>query len=1082
MSRLSISLLGPLQVTLDDELIVDFATDKVRALLAYLVVESGRPHRREKLAGLLWPEQSQQKARQNLRKTLARMRQVIGDDQEIAVPFLLVSRETLQFNAESNYWLDVAMFTDLAKTCKEHRHRHQGTCLLCMRRLAQMTELYRGDFLDQFFLKDSESFEEWSMLTREWLHRAAVDALAHLARYHERRGEYSQARAYAWKQVELDPWREESHRHLMRLLALDGQRSAALTQYQTCRRSLADELGVEPTSETTSLYEQIRADEPLSPPIFPHNLPPSPTPFVGREDELEDLVKLLADPDRRLLSLVGPGGIGKTRLALQAAQTQIGAFVDGVNFASLASISSVEFLLPTLANALNFSFQGHQAPQEQLLSYLKEKDILLVLDNLEHLLKSTELLAQVLQRAPGVVLLVTSRERLNLQEEWVYDVEGLSYPANGVVDDVEGCSAIELFYQSARRAREDFVLEASDIPYVVHICQLVEGMPLAIELAAAGITVCSLRDIIKDIKHNFDILSTFLRNVPERHRSVRAIFEQSWNLLTKQEQQVFARLSVFQGGFERQGAQQVAKSSLPILTTLIHKSLLRHDTRGRYQFHQLLRQFAAEKQADLFPHTQTTHHRHAEYYAEFLQQREDMLKGGQQRQALQEISVEIDNIRVAWKWAIDQIKNGQNEVQALNVIQEAAKSLSMFYPTQGLYQEGKNVFGQAVLVLDNDFSLDQKDLLLGRLLVYQGKCCEFTEHSDKAAQLFQQSLNIFQQLDARHETALPLHGLGYMAHIRGEYVQAERYFQDSMTIYEEIGDTWGVANVLSMLCLVERRCGAYSQAKRHAQEALVIRREIGDQVGIAANLKNLGLVDCDLGEYGEAKEALLEALEICYQFDHKVGIADTLTGLCQTAFRLGDIEAAQQYGKQSLAVHQEIGDYWGVAISFNNLGYMALELGEYRQAKTHFIEGVAIYQQIGIKSGLANTLCNLGETYYYLENYSEAKKYLYQALQIAQEIGAIPATLKILVSLVLLWIQDGKTMQSLELLAFALDQSEIIRDSKEQAKALFTELTKDLAHEVVAEAIARGQACKLDSLVANILGDEEMRVSPSPVV
>jgi predicted ATPase len=655
-----------------------------------------------------------------------------------------------------------------------------------------------------------------------------------------------------------------------------------------------------------------------------------------------------------------------------------------------------------------------------------------------------------------VALLVTSRERLNLQEEWVYKVEGLSYPADGAAEDVEACSAIELFRQSARRARQDFTLAEPEIAYVVRICQLVEGMPLAIELAAAGTAVCSLRDITQDIEHNLDALATLMRNVPERHRSVRATFEHSWNLLAVQEQQVFARLSVFQGGFERQAAQQVAETSLAVLTTLIHKSLLRCDATGRCQLHQLLRQFAAEKLAELFPQTKTTLHRHADYYAAFLRRREEALKGGQQREALQEIAVEIDNVRGAWQWALAQVKTGQNEAGALAVLQQAAKSLYLFYTTRDWYQEGKEVIGQAVLALDDDAATGQKGLLLGRLLAYQGKCCEFTEHSDNAPQLFEQSLEIFRRLETWRETALPLHGLGYMACIRGEYAQAERYFQDSMAIYSEVEDAWGIANVHNNLCLVARRRGAFSQAKR------------------------LGLVDCDLGEYAEAKKVLLEALELCRQLDHKVGIADTLTGLCQAAFRLGKVEAAQQFGQQSLTVHREIGDYWGVAIAFNNLGRMAAELGDYAQAKDYYQEGVTLFQQIGIKSGLANTLGNLGEACRNLGDYAGARQYLHQALQIAQEIGAIPTVLKNLVGLAALWAQQGKTTHGLELLAFAIHQSAITQDTKEQATALSAELAADLAPDVAAEAKARGQALKLDALVAEILRDEGASVPSSP--
>jgi DNA-binding SARP family transcriptional activator len=387
MARLSIFLLGPLQVALDDEPIVDFVTDKARALLAYLAVESDRPHRRDALAGLLWPERSQQKARQNLRQALNRARQAIGDNRDVAVPFLLISRKNLQFNADSDYWLDVAAFTSLVKACKGHRHRHREMCLPCMRRMAQMAELYRGDFLDQFSLPDSETFEEWALLTREWLRREAVEALAYLARYHERRGEYSQARAYAWRQIGLDPWQEKSHRHLMWLLALDGQRSAALAQYEACRRALAEELGVEPDAETTSLYEHIRAGGSPSFPAPLHNLPPSPTHFVGREEELQDLAELLADPDQRLLSLVGPGGIGKTRLALQVAADHLGIFGDGVAFVPLAHIDEAKHFVPAIASGLGVSFHGGQDPEEQILNYLRPREMLLALDIVEHVLE-----------------------------------------------------------------------------------------------------------------------------------------------------------------------------------------------------------------------------------------------------------------------------------------------------------------------------------------------------------------------------------------------------------------------------------------------------------------------------------------------------------------------------------------------------------------------------------------------------------------------------------------------------------------------------------------------------------------------
>ena len=250
MTRLSLSLFGPFRITLDNVAVTDFATDKVRALLAYLAVEANHPHRRDVLAGLLWPDQPQRRARHNLRQALSNLRQALGDQENDREPFLLVTRQTVQFNPDSDYWLDVAAFTALSTTSSKHHHRRQGNCVSCIRRMTQMADLYGGSLLEQFFLSDSSTFEEWATLEREWLNREVMEALHHLTNYHERRGDYAQAREYAQRQVQLEPWREEAHRQLMRLLALDGQRSAALAQYQTCRRTLAEELNVEPMTET----------------------------------------------------------------------------------------------------------------------------------------------------------------------------------------------------------------------------------------------------------------------------------------------------------------------------------------------------------------------------------------------------------------------------------------------------------------------------------------------------------------------------------------------------------------------------------------------------------------------------------------------------------------------------------------------------------------------------------------------------------------------------------------------------------------------------------------------------------------
>jgi DNA-binding SARP family transcriptional activator len=390
MAHLSLVLLGALRLELDGTPVTAFESDKVRALLAFLAVEADRPHRRDALAGLLWPERPERAAHLSLNQALANLRRAIGDRTAVT-PLLRITPETIQFDRASDHDLDVVAFSDLLAACDQHSHRHPETCTSCARRLHQAAALYRGSFLDQFFLSDSALFEEWALVKRERLHRRVLRALAQLADYYERRGEYDAAQHYLWSQLELDPWREESHRQLMRVLALGGQRSAALMQYATCRRILTEELGVEPETETAALYAQIQRGAALTngrATLPTTNVPAHTplTPFIGRETELAQLADRLEDRGCRLLTLVGLGGIGKTRLALQAATDQRASFRDGVCFVALAQLRSAEFVVPAIAGALRFAFHGAVDPKTQLLAYLRAKDLLLVLDNFEHLL------------------------------------------------------------------------------------------------------------------------------------------------------------------------------------------------------------------------------------------------------------------------------------------------------------------------------------------------------------------------------------------------------------------------------------------------------------------------------------------------------------------------------------------------------------------------------------------------------------------------------------------------------------------------------------------------------------------------
>ena len=395
MAHLSIGAFGPVRVTLDGQAITDRAYDKVWALLVYLAHSAERPHQRETLAGLLWPDQPEAMARTNLRQALTRLRQAIGDS-GATPPFLSIGRTRLQFNPASDSEMDSTAFAALLDGCATHAPHPAETCSACADRRTRALTLYRGEFLETFSVGDSDLFEAWMTVERGRLHRHALAALSDLVAYHEQRGDYEQALRFGERHLELEPWSEEAYRQTMRLLARSGRRSEALLRYQRCRAILDSELGVAPSDETAALVEQIQADAFATPATAkypaplradcPDTLPLDPIPFIGRDQELATLAKLLANRQCRLLTLLGPGGVGKTRLALQAAREAHTVFADGATFVALAPLSAAATIVSTVAAALGFTPDDHAAQQAQLLAYLRRREILLILDNIEHLL------------------------------------------------------------------------------------------------------------------------------------------------------------------------------------------------------------------------------------------------------------------------------------------------------------------------------------------------------------------------------------------------------------------------------------------------------------------------------------------------------------------------------------------------------------------------------------------------------------------------------------------------------------------------------------------------------------------------
>lgn len=641
-AQLALKLLGKPQITLNNQPVSGFISAKAQGLLIYLAV-TGKAHTRATLASLFWDDAPDAQAAKNLRNVLSNLRALVGSH-------ILISRDEVAFDMSQPYMLDVDEFTRALASARGQDEAHA---------LQRAAEIYQGDFLAGFYVKNALGFEEWALGRQAGLKNAALQALHTLVGRHLEREEYAAGINYANRLLAIGPWHEETHRNLMKLLSRSGQRSAALAQYQICRQTLKTELDVEPMPETTALHQRIKAA--AAPP--PHNLPPQPTPFVGRAAELAELGRFLRHPTAQLLTLTGLGGIGKTRLALQAAARAIDPskndeqiFGNGVFFvplAHMADAASGQSLMTALAEALRVEIQGPMQPQAQVLAFLRDKNMLLILDNFEHLANDAGQLAQLLRLAPGVKTLVTSRVRLTLPEETLLEVKGLDFPASGRPADPDKFGALQLFLQNARRIRANFHLDDAEMAGAIRICQLVEGAPLAIELATSWLRALSCEEIAREIQASLDFLTASSPNVSPRHRSLRAVFDYSWNLLRLEEKTVVGKLAVFRGGFERDAAFKIAGASIAMLAGLADHSLLWRNATGRYQIHEMVRQFAEETLSAQSPDDERTRNAHARYFAQWLLVRQSALKGADLHASVA-IEAERENIRAAWNWAISQ--------------------------------------------------------------------------------------------------------------------------------------------------------------------------------------------------------------------------------------------------------------------------------------------------------------------------------------------------------------------------------------------------------------------------------------------
>ncbi len=1008
MSSFYVCLFGFVQVKRDGVVLAGFESEKALALLGYLAVQR-RPVARRHLAGLLWGEKTEARALSNLRRVLHNLTRLLPG-------CLNVTRHTIEFLPSEHCRTDTGQFEALSATGRPDD-------------LAEAIRLYRADFMEGMSLPGCPEFELWLVGEREFWRQRVIQSLQTLIDYHRRRGDDEQGIRFASRLIALAPWREEGHRQLMRFLARSGQRAAALAQYETCRRILQEELGVSPSPETRALYKRIR-----DAPAPRYNLPLEPTPFVGREAELAEIAHALADAECRLLTLVGLGGVGKTRLAVQAARAEIHTFLHGVFFVPLAALEGPHLLAEAIARALDLHLHGRQPASAQLLNYLRGRELLLVLDNFEHLLtpsrasQSLSLVLKILQNAPGVKMMVTSRQRLNLRWEWLIEIEGLPYPDRQAPVGAAH-SAVTLFLQSARRASRRSL--EGEMDEIVRLCRLLEGLPQGIELAAAWTGAYSCAEIAHRIECSLDALPSTAHDRPPRHRSLRAVCDHSWALLSPEERSAFRRLALFAGSFDFDAASAVTGARRATLSALVEKSLLRETPAGRYLLHAVLRRYA-EEHLNRFPQeAEAARERFCAHYAAFLHRQGEVLQGPHQKSALQAIETEIENLRRAWAWAVE-----HRDTQALR---RSAHSLYLFYEIRGRYQEGASLFGAAVEAFEVHPSAEDEPLL-AHLLAHWGWFLHRVGEGEAARKALARSLALFRQLDDREHIPLVLVHLGDVARVQGEYQQAESLLRKGLRLYRRLGDTAGIARALNTLGIVASIRGEHAVARACFEESLALHRELGAPFGIALALNNLGIVLDEGGEPDAAQALYLECLSLRRDLGDHYGVAAALGNLGVIADSQGHLDEARRYYERCLEIAREFNYRAMIAGSLNNLGALDCKEGDYAAAERRFRESLELSAEASDLRRMALTLNRLGKAQTEAGRLSQAGESLRRAVRLARQVDALPVLLEGLLSIASLMVRDGRPDQAWVLLSFVAQHPACTRDLRPDVERLRVEI------------------------------------------
>lgn len=915
MTRLTVRLLGEFAASIDGTEI-EFATDKVRGLLAFLAAEAEIAHPRTQLATLLWGDWDDKGAKANLRKSLFRLKKGLGDSAEI---LLTITRSSVQFHA-AHAEIDLQQFTQLAQNDD-------------IASLTIAAAHYQGGFLTGLAVEDAPEFNEWLTVQREALHQQYLALLYQLGELHLAQGDFAEAQRFAQEQLALESWREGAHRQMMRVFEAQGKRAEALAQYDNCRTVLEEELGVAVSAETEQLAAAIRGEQLLTTHL--HQFLAPQTRFVGRQADINRVLAHLNTPSTRLVTLIGTGGVGKTRLAVETVMRSVGN--RAAYFLPLSTITTQDGIWQLLAERLEIKSDSRRLHDEVCI-FLRERAPLLVFDNYEQLLPTTSCIERLLADAPDVQILVTSRAPLNLRAEWRLPLEGLDVPAVDAVA-IADYSAVELLLTTGRQVQPDFAISAENSPHLIRICRALAGMPLALEMAGSWLNLFTPELLADEIERNLDFLVATRSDMPERHRSLRAIFDYAQAQLHAAERQLLTQLTVFQGSFSLKATLAILAPSPIVLNKLIDHALLQRQSDNRFGLHPVLRSFlSGELSAEI-------HRKHATYYLEHIA----ATTTANIAETVNDISTDLANVRSAWGWAVS--------AQADDLLANALDGLLAYYEFRGSYAEGRTQFAVAAM------ALPPSDLV-NRLRLAEAICLQQQGDLEGAIALVQTTLQA-------NATDLPaLMRLAHLYEQRADYEDALSVAQQAMTLADP--HSADAATIWNILGLIYRRLGSLEQRLEAYRHALAINEVLGEVAGSAECHNMIGLIYRDKGQYDEGITHLEQAITIAKQQEHHANLARFLNNLGRIYASQHKLAPAKRSFEEALAIAQKLNHKQRIAICTGNLGTIANQTHNYPTAIAYYKQAISLAAQLGDKSSQSVYLGNMGGAMVNMGQYAAA--------------------------------------------------------------------------------------------------------------